>query len=131
MSQITKRALYFTLQTDKQDKQFLKEAEDPESHQGSGITRRGFPKEWHSMEKWENEALVHYVSLARLRSSSVGVSLGPLRLLNNAGYSLSRELISSKLSNQHWRAWRALKERLRSEFVVIHKKETVKASFSV
>lgn len=83
------------------------------------------------MEKWENEALVHYVSLARLRSSSVGVSLGPLRLLNNAGYSLSRELISCKLSNQHWRAWRALKERLRSEFVVIHKKETVKASFSV
>lgn len=49
-------------------------------------------------------ALVHYVALTRLQSSSAGVSLGPLRVLNNASYSLSRELISSKLSNQHWRA---------------------------
>lgn len=74
-------------------------------------TNWGFPEEWHSTWKWKFGALVHYVALTRLQSSSAGVSLGPLRVLNNASYSLSRELISSKLSNQHWRAWRALKER--------------------
>lgn len=95
-----------------------------------GGTGGGFPKECFSTRKWETKALARYVPLARLRSSSAGVSLGPLRLLNNAGYSLSRELISCKRSNQCWRAWRALKERLRSQFVVTHKKETVKASFS-
>ena len=64
-------------------------------------TNWGFPEEWHSTWKWEFGALVHYVALTRLQSSSAGVSLGPLRVLNNASYSLSRELISSKLSNQH------------------------------
>ncbi len=67
-------------------------------------TNWGFPEEWHSTWKWEFGALVHYVALTRLQSSSAGVSLGPLRVLNNASYSLSRELISGKLSNQHWRA---------------------------
>lgn len=73
-------------------------------------TNWGFSKEWYSTWKWEFGALVHYVVLTRLQSSSAGVSLGALRVLNNASYSLSRELISRKLSNQHWRAWRALKE---------------------
>lgn len=73
-------------------------------------TNWSFPEEWHSTWKWEFGALVHYVALSRLQSSSAGVSLGPLRVFNNASYSLSRELISRKLSNQHWRAWRALKE---------------------
>lgn len=71
-------------------------------------TNWSLAEKWHSTWKWEFEALVHYVTLARLQSSSAGVSLGPLSVLNNASYSLSRELISSKLSNQHWRAWRAL-----------------------
>lgn len=73
-------------------------------------TNWGFPEEWRSTWEWEFGALVHYAVLTRLQSSSAGVSLGPLRVLNNASYSLSRELISCKLSNQHWRAWRALKE---------------------
>lgn len=67
-------------------------------------TNWGFPEEWRSTWEWEFGALIHYVVLTRLQSSSAGVSLGPLRVLNNASYSLSRELISSKLSNQHWRA---------------------------
>lgn len=63
------------------------------------------------------------MALTQLQSSSTGVSLGPLRVLNNGSYSLSRELISSKLSNQHWRAWRALKEcRLHSDWRLFKKK---------
>lgn len=86
-------------------------------------TNWGFPKEWYSTWKWELGALVHYVVLTRLQSSSAGVSLGALRVLNNASYSLSRELISSKLSNQHWRAWRALKEhRVQSDWRLFKKK---------
>lgn len=79
----------------------------------------GFPEEWHSAYKWEFGALIHYVVLTRLQSSSAGVSLGPLRVLNNASYSLSRELIRSKLSNQHWRA---LKEcRVQSDWRLFQK----------
>lgn len=86
-------------------------------------TNWGFPEEWHSTWKWEFGALAHYVALTRLQSSSLGVSLGPLRLLNNDIYSLSRELISCKLSNQHWRAWRALKESwVQSDWRLLKKK---------
>lgn len=71
--------------------------------------------------------------LTRLQSSSAGVSLGALRVLNNASYSLSRELISSKLSNQHWRAWRALKEhRVQSDWRLFKKKYlSVEMSFKL
>lgn len=96
-------------------------------------TNWGFPKEWYSTWKWELGALVHYVVLTRLQSSSAGVSLGALRVLNNASYSLSRELISSKLSNQHWRAWRALKEhRVQSDWRLFKKKYlSVEMSFKL
>lgn len=81
------------------------------------LTNWGFPEEWHSTWKWEFGASVHYVVLARLQSSSAGVSLGPLRVLNNASCSLSRELISCKLSNQQWRASKELRERFDWRFL--------------